>query len=438
MPSANTRARRTIAPRHPHPRHRATPHPPRRHLAPPTTKYSASSRREKICRATPPNSNSISTPAIHSTMSFRAKHPRFLLPGRRSREISLQMIASIRPLYTPPPLNPRTSAPPSTRTPNLRAAWHDASAYRESSQRPKPPAKPPRSWLTVNHMDALFFSSRPEITPSLARAIANLDPAAFASLANAMHREAPNVAHLLTGGAVSPNSSHTNQLRIPRAARNDNVLGDANANSNAPGATNATPMVYVPAGTFSEALSARPAPLPSPRARATRREQPRNPPPTNPNSPSSTPPQRRRRRRRRRRDRSAGRAIAPGRRRENARTRVVGEIYRELDSSLRSNPQFAAQLRDAFRSRLARRRPPARHRLAPHRTRPSGPPQRSQTRPQRMDLHHRQRRKRTPHPPAHSRTPHRHSRLQRRRERRPQVHVAPRPGLRPPNRRRHP
>jgi hypothetical protein len=35
---------------------------------------------------------------------------------------------------------------------------------------------------------------------------------------------------------------------------------------------------------------------------------------------------------------------------KNARTRVVGEIYRELDSSLRENPQFAAQLRDAFRS----------------------------------------------------------------------------------------
>jgi hypothetical protein len=32
------------------------------------------------------------------------------------------------------------------------------------------------------------------------------------------------------------------------------------------------------------------------------------------------------------------------------RARVVGEIYRELDATLRSNPQFAAQLRDAFRS----------------------------------------------------------------------------------------
>ena len=38
----------------------------------------------------------------------------------------------------------------------------------------------------VNHTDALFFSRRPEDHAALARAIANLDPGAFASLANAM------------------------------------------------------------------------------------------------------------------------------------------------------------------------------------------------------------------------------------------------------------
>ena len=120
---------------------------------------------------------------------------------------------------------------------------------------------------------------------------------------------------------------------------------------------------------------------------------------------------------------------------KNARTRVVGEIYRELDSSLRSNPQFAAQLRDAFRSgSLDDGHQRAIVSLLTGRARP---PRRSQTRAQRMDLHHRQRRKRTPHPSAHSRTSHRHSRLQRGRERRPQIHVATRPGLRPPNRRRH-
>lgn len=49
-------------------------------------------------------------------------------------------------------------------------------------------------------------------------------------------------------------------------------------------------------------------------------------------------------------DLPAARATFPEGVAKNARTRVVGEIYRELDSSLRANPQFAAQLRDAFRS----------------------------------------------------------------------------------------
>ena len=117
--------------------------------------------------------------------------------------------------------------------PELRAAWRDASAYRESFATPDAARQATALLADVNHMDALFFSRRPEDHASLARAIANLDPAAFTSLANAMHREAANVAHLFRGEAVSPNSSHTNQLQIPRSARNDNVLGDANTNDNA-------------------------------------------------------------------------------------------------------------------------------------------------------------------------------------------------------------
>ena len=35
---------------------------------------------------------------------------------------------------------------------------------------------------------------------------------------------------------------------------------------------------------------------------------------------------------------------------KTARNRVVGEIYRELDTTLRSNRQLAQQMRDAFRS----------------------------------------------------------------------------------------
>ena len=114
--------------------------------------------------------------------------------------------------------------------PELRAAWRDASAYRESFVTPDAARQATALLADVNHMDALFFSRRPEDHAALARAIANLDPAAFTSLANAMHREAANVAHLFRGEAVSPNPSHTNQMQIPRSARNDNALSDANAN----------------------------------------------------------------------------------------------------------------------------------------------------------------------------------------------------------------
>ena len=76
--------------------------------------------------------------------------------------------------------------------PELRSAWHDASAYRESFSTPEAAREATALLADVNHMDALFFSRRPEDHASLARAIANLDPAAFASLANAMQSIAAN------------------------------------------------------------------------------------------------------------------------------------------------------------------------------------------------------------------------------------------------------
>jgi hypothetical protein len=70
--------------------------------------------------------------------------------------------------------------------PELRSAWRDASAYRESFATPDAARQATALLTDVNHMDALFFSRRPEDHASLARAIANLDPAAFASLSEAM------------------------------------------------------------------------------------------------------------------------------------------------------------------------------------------------------------------------------------------------------------
>ena len=87
--------------------------------------------------------------------------------------------------------------------PELRSAWHDASAYRESFATPEAAREATALLADVNHMDALFFSRRPEDHASLARAIANLDPAAFASLANAMQTIAANSDGLRTAD-VSP------------------------------------------------------------------------------------------------------------------------------------------------------------------------------------------------------------------------------------------
>jgi len=64
--------------------------------------------------------------------------------------------------------------------PELRDAWHDAKAYREMF------ATPEEALDDLNRMDALFFSRRPEDHAELARAVSQLDPQSFASLARAM------------------------------------------------------------------------------------------------------------------------------------------------------------------------------------------------------------------------------------------------------------
>jgi hypothetical protein len=71
-------------------------------------------------------------------------------------------------------------------SPELRAAWHDARAYRETFATPQEARAATGMLADVNRMDALFFSRRPEDHAQLARAVADLDPVAFASLARAM------------------------------------------------------------------------------------------------------------------------------------------------------------------------------------------------------------------------------------------------------------
>jgi hypothetical protein len=234
--------------------------------------------------------------------------------------------------------------------PELRSAWRDASAYRESFATPDAARQATALLADVNHMDALFFSRRPEDHASLARAIANLDPAAFASLAEAMQSiAAGSVAQAsaerrlmemttvpqATTSAIAPHlhpranppenaphrmSSHDESSTQPRdmqaQASTDRrpmemmpVLHETASNAHAQSATaNESQLAFLHAANAAAVEGV----VAAIEAQVER--------------------------------------LLPEGVAKNARTRVVGEIYRELDSSLRSNPQFAAQLRDAFRS----------------------------------------------------------------------------------------
>jgi len=277
--------------------------------------------------------------------------------------------------------------------PELRAAWRDASAYRESFATPEAAREASALLADVNHMDALFFSRRPEDHAALARAIANLDPAAFASLANAMtefarsaNPQTANVAHLFRGEASTADAgrqgssgagnqiadawqpsqissvgarhavperdawhgaAHSPRSVIPPALRNDG--------SEASAASSFGPVHPVRADAQSRNLSSADHVAQSAANDAAAQNQNRwqDAGATAANDAQLA-------------FLNAANAAAvegvvaaiesqverllPEGVAKNARTRVVGEIYRELDATLRSNPQFAAQLRDAFSS----------------------------------------------------------------------------------------
>lgn len=71
--------------------------------------------------------------------------------------------------------------------PELRDAWREASAYRETFATPEEARAATAQLGDLNRMDALFYSRRPEDHAELAREVAKLDPEAFASLARAMN-----------------------------------------------------------------------------------------------------------------------------------------------------------------------------------------------------------------------------------------------------------
>jgi hypothetical protein len=292
--------------------------------------------------------------------------------------------------------------------PELRAAWRDASAYRESFATPEAAREATALLADVNHMDALFFSRRPEDHAALARAIVNLDPAAFASLAHAMaefarsaNSQTANVARLFRGedsaanagrqGSTGPGNqiadawqpsqiSSVGARRCPFTTQRHSACPEERRERSVHGLRRPELQLRHNSSRgarFRAAAGCRGGGTAAAAAIfvgcTIRRESRR----------AARIPQcckRRRRRRRRCRDRIAGRAATARRRREEC-AHACGR--RNLPRA-RCNAALESAIRLAVARRiplrLARRRPPPRDRFAAHRTRSPGSPRRSKTR----------------------------------------------------------
>lgn len=215
--------------------------------------------------------------------------------------------------------------------PDLRSAWQDAQAFRETFASPEEAKAGAVLLADLNRMDALFFSRRPEDHQELARSIADLDPAAFASLAQAIARQASASS---ISAAHNPAITPTQQDASRRSSSVGAGLPPAPAGENSTH-TAATPRTGAnpAAATQAAATNATPAPGPSPAQTEFFHA-------TNAATVEGVLEA----------IESQVERLLPEGVSKSARARVVGEIYRELDTTLRSNRQLTQQMRDAFRS----------------------------------------------------------------------------------------
>jgi hypothetical protein len=197
--------------------------------------------------------------------------------------------------------------------PELRRAWQEAESYREAFATPEEARAATALLGDLDRMDALFFSHRPEDHTELARAVANLDPAAFASLAQAMSNLAAG--GLQAAAKAQETGSGENQQQIPRTPSrgSDN---QSNTESSRDSARNGNAH-FGPTPAQLEFLHAANAAAVQGVLDAVETQVDR---------------------------------LLPDGVSKTARNRVVGEIYRELDASLGANRQLGQQMRDALRS----------------------------------------------------------------------------------------
>ena len=228
--------------------------------------------------------------------------------------------------------------------PELRRAWDDANTYRETIGTPEEAREAKVLLADLNHLDALFFSRHPEDHAELARQVANLDPQAFKSLANAMAKQAENgfVAAPFTGASLSvaqPAASHDRDSGEP-------ALGPVGARHAVP--TAVSPTAHQEYSRVAQNAAADPAAAPQPnRATVPTAAQTEFFHSTNAAAVEGVIDA----------IESQVERLLPEGISKSARSRVVGEIYRELDTTLRANRQLSQQMRDAFRSGFALRVP---------------------------------------------------------------------------------
>jgi hypothetical protein len=291
-------------------------------------------------------------------LNFEAESPvgaqpasagRHAAPGAASRDASHDR-ASGAPAPSEAIEDPDASASPTTENapehlreiidanPELRRAWDDANVCRETIGTPEEAREAKVLLADLNYLDALFFSRHPADHAELARQVANLDPQAFKSLANAMAAQAANgfVAAPFTGASLSA---------ARHASSQDHDSGDPA--SSPVGAQHAAPVAAPsgmshdprgsdqPGSSQSSAAQQQPSRATTPTAAQTEFFHSTNAATVEGVIDAIE---------------SQVERLLPDGISKSARSRVVGEIYRELDTTLRANRQLSQQMRDAFRS----------------------------------------------------------------------------------------
>jgi hypothetical protein len=191
--------------------------------------------------------------------------------------------------------------------PELERAWEDASAYRESFATPEEARDATALVADLNRLDTLFHSRTPENHVELARSLASLDPAAFASLTEAMGRVSAELRRESGSGAATPKAPAelTGVATQPAATQAPNAERERAATTQlTPTAAQAEFFQAANAAAVEGVLQA---------------------------------------------IESQVERLLPEGISKSARNRVVGEIYRELDGTLRANRQLTQQMREAFR-----------------------------------------------------------------------------------------